>query len=140
MSHPPRSGFTLLELLVVLVILALLMGLAGPRVMALLGQARHKAATLELARLGTVLDLYHLDIGQYPTSESGLGALLLPPANIPRWNGPYLKGRLPADPWGRPYGYLRPGRRGPGFDYDLFTLGADGVPGGTGENADIYYP
>lgn len=140
MSHPRRRGFTLLELLVVLAILALLMGLAAPRVMALFGQARHKVAALELARLGSVLDLYRLDIGQYPDTALGLAALVHPPAGTPRWNGPYLKTALPLDPWGRPYGYRRPGQRVPGADYELFTLGADGQPGGTGENGDVYYP
>ena len=128
----------MLELLVVLAILALLMGLAGPRLMGLFGQARHKAAALEISRLSGVLDLYRLDVGHYPSSEQGLAALGRAPGNTPHWNGPYLKGSVPLDPWGRPYGYQRPSRRGAGFDYDLFTLGADGAPGGGGENADLY--
>jgi general secretion pathway protein G len=129
------SGFTLIELLVVLVILGLLAAVAGPRVIGYLGGARSDTAQLQLTALEQALDLYRLDVGRYPSTEEGLDALVQQPAGVDRWNGPYLDGtEVPADPWGNPYVYRVPGSEG---EYDLFTLGADNRPGGSGENAPI---
>ncbi|MBV8536350.1 MAG: type II secretion system major pseudopilin GspG, partial [Alphaproteobacteria bacterium] len=86
------------------------------------------------------LDIYKLDVGSYPTSEQGLAALIEQPAGVPGWNGPYVKGgQIPADPWGRPFQYRTPSQR-PKHDYDLYTLGADNAPGGSGEAADVFNP
>ena len=129
------AGFTLIELLVVLVILGLLAAIAGPRVVGYLGGAKSDAARIQLAAFEQALDLYRLDTGRYPSTEEGLGALITAPANADRWNGPYLDGsQAPADPWGHAYVYRVPGTEG---DYDLYTLGADNRPGGSGENAPI---
>ncbi len=135
-TRPARdSGFTLIELLVVLVILGLLAAIAGPRVVGYLGGAKSDAARIQLAAFEQALDLYRLDAGRYPTTEEGLGALLRAPAGVGRWGGPYLDGNtVPADPWGFAYVYRVPGSEG---DYDLFTLGADNRPGGSGENEPI---
>ncbi len=130
-----EAGFTLIELLVVLVILGLLAAVAGPRVVGYLGGARSDTASIQLAALEQALDLYRLDVGGYPSTEEGLRALLTQPAGADGWNGPYLDGEtVPADPWGNPYVYRMPGADGA---YDLYTLGADNRPGGTGENAPI---
>ncbi len=129
------AGFTLIELLVVLVILGLLAAVAGPRVVGYLGGARSDTARIQLAAFEQALDLYRLDVGRYPSSEEGLGSLMRQPGGTNGWNGPYLDGQaVPADPWGHPYVYRMPGADGP---YDLYTLGADNRPGGTGENAPI---
>ena len=135
-THPARdAGFTLIELLVVLVILGLLAAIAGPRVVGYLGGAKSDAARIQVAAFEQALDLYRLDTGRYPTTEEGLGALLIAPAGAARWNGPYLDGNsVPTDPWGYAYVYRVPGTEG---DYDLYTLGADNRPGGSGENAPI---
>lgn len=128
-------GFTLLELLVVLTILGLIAALAGPQLMGLLGGAKTKAARLQIEQLGTVLDLYKLDVGQYPSTAQGLAALLARPDGVEAWNGPYLKkadGVL--DPWNNPYRYRSPGEHGA---FDLHTLGADQREGGGGENQDV---
>ena len=127
-------GFTLIELLVVLAILTLLAGLVGPRVLGQLGGAKAKTAAVQIADLDKSLELFKLDVGRYPTTEEGLQALNEPPADSPRWAGPYLKKGVPADPWGRPYQYVHPGERG---EFDLFSFGRDGQPGGTGDAADI---
>jgi general secretion pathway protein G len=134
----PRSGFTLLELLVVLAILGLLIGLVAPAVLNQFGSAKHKVAEQAIGRLGGILDLYRLDIGSYPTTEQGLQALITKPPGVSGWNGPYTKsdGGL-NDPWGRPFQYRSPSQR-QGYEYDLFTLGSDGKPGGEGEAADIF--
>jgi len=129
-----RQGFTLLELLVVMVILGLLAGYVAPKYFAQVGKSEIKAAQTQLEALGKSLDMYRLDVGHYPTSEQGFDALLTQPQNEPRWNGPYLKKAVPADPWGRRYVYKFPGEHG---DYDLYSLGKDGQPAGHGENADI---
>ena len=129
------AGFTLIELLVVLVILGLLAAVAGPRVVGYLGGARSDTARIQLAAFEQALDLYRLDVGRYPSTEEGLGGLMRQPGGTNGWNGPYLDGQaVPADPWGHPYVYRMPGSDGP---YDLYTLGADNRPGGTGENAPI---
>lgn len=133
-----ESGFTLLELLVVLAILGLLVGLVAPAVMRQFGTAKEKIARIEVERLGAQLDNYKLDVGTYPTTEQGLQSLITRPPGVKRWDGPYLKGnKLPEDPWNYPYLYRTPSQR-PGHDYDLYSLGPTGQPGGTGNDAPIY--
>ncbi len=134
----PESGFTLLELLVVLAVLGLLIGLVAPAALRQLGSAKHKIAHQSIERLGGVLDLYKLDVGVYPTTEQGLQSLITRPPGMARWSGPYLKGeKLPEDPWGHGYLYRSPSQR-PGREYDLYSLGPGGQPGGTGDAAPIY--
>ncbi len=130
-----HRGFTLIELLVVLVILTLLAGLVGPRVMNQLGGAKSKTAALQIADLEKSLELYKLDVGRYPTTAEGLDALSNKPVSANGWNGPYVKGAVPNDPWGKPYAFTSPAANG---GVDISSLGADGVAGGTGENADIH--
>lgn len=135
---PPQNrgrGFTLIELLVVLVILGLLAGLVGPQVLRYTGSAKSDTAKLQIEELGAGLDLYHLEIGRYPTTQEGLKALVEQPTGINRWNGPYLKKKnIPADPWGNDYHYTSPGAQGA---YDLYSLGNDNLEGGEGNDADI---
>lgn len=126
-------GFTLVELLVVLAILALLAGIVGPRVLGQLGGAKSKAAAVQIADLEKTLELFKLDVGRYPTAEEGLDALVKKPANASAWTGPYLKGGIPLDPWSHPYVY----KPGAGGNFEILSLGGDGAPGGEGENADI---
>ena len=120
----PEQGFTLLELLVVIAILGLLIGLVAPAVLRQLGGARNSVAKQSIARIGGILDLYKLDMGSYPTTEEGLGALIKSPDRAANWNGPYLKGDLPKDPWNHDFIYRAPSSRD-GHDYDLCSLGAD---------------
>lgn len=127
-------GFTLLELLVVLVIIGLLAGYVGPRFFAQIGKSEVKTAMAQIDALGKALDQYRLDTGHYPSTEQGLGALWVKPSDEPRWWGPYLRKNVPKDPWGREYQYKSPGEHG---DYDLFSLGKDGREGGDGEDQDI---
>lgn len=130
-----QRGFTLLELLVVMVIIGLLVGYVGPRYFAQIGKSEVKAARSQINALDKGLDQYRLDMGRYPTSEEGLAALNTAPAGgNARWQGPYLKKAVPADPWGNPYQYRSPGEHG---EYDLYSWGSDGKPGGEGEAADI---
>ncbi|MDP2027472.1 type II secretion system major pseudopilin GspG [Sulfuriferula sp.] len=133
-NQPAQRGFTLLELLVVMVIIGLLVGYVGPKYFAQIGKSEVKAAKSQIDSLGKALDQYRLDTGHYPSTEQGLNALVTKPANEPKWDGPYLAKALPPDPWGRPYLYKNPGEHG---DYDLLSLGKDGQAGGTGENADV---
>ena len=128
------KGFTLIELLVVLAILTLLAGLVGPRVLNQLGGAKSKTAGVQIADLDKSLELFKLDVGRYPTTEEGLEALVKRPGTVNGWTGPYLKGGVPADPWGNPYRYANPGPNG---GIEILSLGADGAPGGDGENADV---
>lgn len=128
------SGFTLLELLVVLVVLGLLVSIVGPKYFGQLGKSEAKAASAQIASLDKALDLYRLDMGSYPPGETGLTALNVNPGGEAKWKGPYLQKTVPTDPWGRPYIYRSPGEHG---DYDLISLGKDGRPGGSDENADI---
>ena len=127
-------GFTLLELLVVMVIIGLLAGYVGPKYFGQIGKSEIKAARAQIDALEKALDQYRLDTGHYPSSEAGLAALMERPANEPKWGGPYLKKAVPADPWGRPYAYKQPGEHG---DVDLWSFGKDGQPGGSGDGADI---
>jgi general secretion pathway protein G len=127
-----EAGFTLLEILVVVAILGLLVGMVAPTVLRQLGGARTSVARQSIERLSTVLDIYKLDIGSYPTTEQGLQALITQPTSVPNWNGPYLKGdATPADAWGKPYVYRSPSTR-TGREYDLCSRGATGQTGDTG--------
>jgi general secretion pathway protein G len=122
-------------MLVVITIIALIMALVGPRVLNFLTESKVKATKIQIESLGSVLDLYFLDNGQYPSSSEGLNALLQRPASATAWSGPYLKGNaVPNDPWGKPYVYQSPGQHGA---YDIVSYGADGQQGGTGAAADI---
>lgn len=129
-----RAGFTLVELLVVMVIIGLLAALVVPGYIREGDKARVKAARAQIELLGTGLDSFRLDVGRYPTTEEGLDALLRKPSSADRWDGPYLRKEVPADPWGKPYIYRSPGEHG---GYDLVSYGADGVPGGDGYNRDV---
>jgi len=134
LRHSTR-GFTLIELLVVLMILGLLAGLVGPRIMKYLGGAKTDTAQLQIEEFGAGLDLYHLEVGRYPTSDEGLLALSERPASTNNWHGPYLKKKdIPTDPWGNDYQYRSPGEYS---DYDLYSLGRDNADGGSGEDTDL---
>lgn len=128
-----QRGFTLLELLVVIVIIGALAGLIAPRYFDQLGKSNTKIARAQVVSLEKALDQYRLDVGRYPSTEQGLAALNTKPAGLERWAGPYLKRDVPPDPWGNPYLYKSPGEHG---DFDLSSLGSDGQPGGTGEAED----
>jgi general secretion pathway protein G len=130
-----QQGFTLLELLVVLGIIAMLAGLVGPQVMKHMAESKVKAAKVQLEDLAQTLDMYKLDVGGYPTSDQGLEALIASPEGAQRWNGPYLrKNKVPLDPWNNEYIYTSPGEHG---KFDLSSLGADGKEGGEGEDKDL---
>ncbi len=131
-THARARGFTLIELLVVLAILTLLAGLVGPKVLNQLGGAKSKTAAVQIADPDKSLELFKLDVGRYPSTEEGLEALVKKPGSANGWNGPYLKGGLPTDPWGHAYRYTSSGG-----NIEILSLGADGAPGGEGENADI---
>ena len=128
------KGFTLLELLVVIVIIGLLAGYVAPRYFGQVGKSEVQVARAQLDSLEKALDQYRLDNRHFPTTEQGLDALVNKPQGEANWSGPYLKKAVPADPWGRPYLYRVPGARG---EYDVYSLGRDGKPGGSGEDADI---
>ncbi len=135
-----EQGFTLIELLVVIAILGLLIGFVAPAALRQLGSAKHKIADQSIGRLVSILDIYRLDVGGYPTTDQGLGALVSPPQGVAGWNGPYLKDPTSLnDPWGKPFQYRSPSQR-PGHAYDIISLGADGKPGGDGEDADLINP
>lgn len=123
-----QAGFTLLEILVVIAILGLLIGLVAPAALRQLGGARVSVTKQSIERIGAVLDLYKLDVGLYPTTEQGLGALAEQPRGLANWNGPYLKGGVPLDPWNRAWSYHVPSNRG-GHDYDLCSSGPNGTGG-----------
>lgn len=127
-------GFTLLELLVVIVVIGLLAGLVAPRYFDQVGKSNTKIANAQINSLEKALDQYRLDVGAYPTSDQGLPALFVRPSGVEKWQGPYLKKPAPPDPWGRAYRYKSPGDHG---DYDLISFGADGQAGGVGENVDV---
>ena len=128
-------GFTLLELLVVIVIIGLLAAYVGPKYFSQLGKSEVTIAKAQIEAFEKSLDTYRLDVGRYPNTEEGMAALMAaPPTAGIKWNGPYLKKGVPQDPWGQPYQYRSPGSKG---EYEIVSLGRDGQPGGTGDNADI---
>jgi len=129
------AGFTLLELLVVMVIIGLLAGIVAPRYFAQVGKSQVKAVKAQVDGLDKALEQYRIDVGHLPTNEQGLGALQVQPSGEQNWAGPYLKKDVPLDPWGNPYSYVVPGTHN--NDYDLWSWGRDGKQGGTGEDADI---
>lgn len=129
-----EGGFTLLELLVVMVIIGLLAGYVGPKYFSQIGKSEVKAARAQIVALEKSLDQYRIDVGHYPSSEEGLDALINQPANEDKWDGPYLKKDVPLDPWGNPYIYREPGEHG---EFDIISYGKDGQAGGTGVAADI---
>ena len=134
MTRRRQPGFTLLELLVVMVIIGLLAAYVGPKYFAQIGKSEVKTSKAQIVGFEKALQQFRLDVGRYPTTEEGLQALLTKPANLNKWSGPYLEKALPLDPWGRPYLYLSPGEHG---DIDISSLGRDGRPGGDGLDADI---
>lgn len=133
-SSNSQRGFTLLELLVVMVIIGLLAGYVAPKYFAQIGKSEVKTARAQIDALEKALDQYRLDVGRYPGSEQGLVALVTRPADASKWHGPYLKKAVPLDPWGLAYQYKSPGEHG---EFDLFSFGKDGQPGGIDEAADI---
>lgn len=128
------TGFTLLELLVVMVIIGMLAGFVAPRYFSQVGKSEVRAAQAQLESLKRALDQYRLDVGRYPTTEQGLNALISRPAGDKKWTGPYLEKAAPPDPWGNPYSYKAPGEHA---EFDLVSFGKDGKPGGSNEDADI---
>lgn len=131
-----EAGFTLVELLVVLVILVLLASIIGPRVIGYLGSSRTKTAKVQIESLVTSLELFHIDVGRYPATNEGLEILVKPSTKLVGWSGPYItKGAIPLDPWGQPYRYQAPGKKGA---FDLYTLGRDGKEGGSDEDSDVW--
>ncbi|GJG85046.1 type II secretion system protein G [Gemmatimonadetes bacterium T265] len=137
-ARPRRAGFTLIEILVVIVVIAILATLVAPNIFKHVGAAKDATARSQMEMLGAALDAYRLDGGTYPTTQQGLDALWQAPSGepAPSWKGPYLRKAVPVDPWGRPYVYLAPGQANPN-GYDLLTYGRDGQPGGAGEDADL---
>jgi general secretion pathway protein G len=134
-----RSGFTLLELIVVIIVLGLLAGIVAPQIIGRLSEAKSTTAKTQIELLSVALDGFRLDNGSYPTTDQGLAALRERPTRPPlpaNWRGPYLRKAVPLDPWGRPYFYRAPGERNPSA-FDLESLGRDGKPGGEGEDADV---
>jgi general secretion pathway protein G len=129
------DGFTLLELLVVMVIIGLLAGIVAPRYFSQVGKSRVKAASAQLDALDKALEQFRIDVGRLPSTEEGLAALNTAPPGITNWEGPYLKKAVPLDPWGHPYNYAQPGTHQ--NDFDLASYGRDGQVGGTGEDADL---
>jgi general secretion pathway protein G len=127
-------GFTLVELIVVVIIIGLLAGLVLPQFIRQEEKAKLKTTKAQIELFGTALDTFRLDVGRYPTTDEGLQALRQKPGGLERWDGPYLKKELPLDPWSKPYVYRSPGEHGP---YDIVSYGADGTPGGEGDNRDI---
>ena len=134
MANRREAGFTLLELLVVMVIIGLLVGYVGPKYFAQVGKSEVKAARAQINAFEKALDQYRLDTGRYPSTDLGLKALVERPTNEPKWQGPYLAKAIPLDPWGNPYQYIQPGQHG---EYDLWSFGQDGQPGGSDEAADV---
>lgn len=127
-------GFTLLELLVVMVIIGLLAGFVAPKYFSQVGKSEVKVARAQIDALGKALDQYRLDVGHYPTTEQGLASLVMRQPGEEKWDGPYLQKDVPADPWGNPYVFVMPGEHG---EYDLLSYGKDGMPGGEGQAGDI---
>ena len=127
-------GFTLVELIVVVIIIGLLAGLVLPQFIRQEEKAKLRTTKAQIELFGTALDTFRLDVGRYPTTDEGLQALRQKPGGLERWDGPYLRKDLPLDPWSKPYAYRSPGEHGP---YDIESYGADGTPGGDGDNRDI---
>lgn len=135
LGRESEAGYTLLEVLVVLGITVLLAAVVGPRLMQYFGKAKHDTGGMQLKNIETALELYYMDVGQYPAAEAGLGALIVAPNGVARWNGPYLqKNEGLIDPWQQAFVYVFPGQHG---NYDLYSLGRDKLEGGEGEDADI---
>ena len=141
MTYPESSrrssptGFTLLELLVVILIIGLLTGIVAPRFMAQVSRSEVTTARAQMDAFRKALEAFRIDNGRYPTTSEGLAALVTAPAGAPRWHGPYLQDAIPLDPWGSAYQYQAPGQTG--RDYQILSLGRDKAPGGTGDDADI---
>ena len=133
-----QSGFTLLELLVVLAVLGLVAALVGPRLIGVLDRAKGDVAKVQIETLSTAMKVFRLDVGRYPTATEGLVALQTRPSGLDAWNGPYIEGAVPEDPWRRPYLYEVPGKDG--SPYRIVSLGGDGQPGGEGDAADVAGP
>ena len=129
-----KNGFTLIEILIVMVILGLLAALVGPKMFGKVGKSRQKTAKVQISLFETSLDTFRLDMGRYPTTEEGLEVLREKPSNSDKWDGPYIPKRIPQDPWQNPYEYNSPGEEG---DYEIISYGADGKSGGEKENKDI---
>jgi len=132
--RPGGRGFTLVEIMIVIIIIGLIAALVAPRFFGKLSTAKLKAAKAQIELLGTALDTFRLDVGRYPTSEESLKALREKPSGAENWQGPYLPKEIPLDPWGKPYVYKSPGEK---EEYEMISYGLDGAPGGTGENEDI---
>ncbi len=134
MKRINNDGFTLIEMLVVLVLITLLAGLVGPKLFQKVGSSKTKVAAVQMELIASALDTYRLDVGQYPDTDQGLPALRVMPKNVKNWDGPYLSEDIPNDPWDNPYFYTRPGKTGA---YALYTLGLDAAEGGEGEDQDL---
>jgi len=134
-SRLGSDGFTLLELLVVILIIGLLTGIVAPRFLGQVSRSEVTTARAQLDAFGKALDAYRIDNGQYPNTQQGLAALVQAPAGLPTWRGPYLQGEVPPDPWRAQYQYQSPGPNGK--DYLLQSYGRDKVPGGSGDDADL---
>lgn len=130
-----QAGFTLIEIMVVMAIIAMLAAMVGPRLIGSQAKAQKQAARAQIEMFGTALDMFRLDVGRYPTSQEGLQALRQPVGGTSRWDGPYLQKEVPNDPWDNPYVYRSPGQGG--RPYDLASYGPDGAPGGEGDGADV---
>ena len=129
-----ERGFTLIEIMIVIIIIGMMAALVGPKLFGRLSMAKQKTAKAQIELFGTALDTFRLDVGRYPTTEEGLKVLREKASGLEKWNGPYLPKEIPMDPWGRAYSYKSPGENG---DYDLLSFGLDGVAGGEGENEDV---
>lgn len=134
MKQKNNSGFTLIEMLVVLVLITLLASLVGPKLFQKVGSSRSKVAKVQIDLISSALDTYRLDVGKYPTTAQGLAVLRTKPENSKNWDGPYLSEDIPSDPWDKPYIYKRPGKTGP---FALYTFGLNGEEGGEGEDQDL---
>jgi general secretion pathway protein G len=130
-----HRGFTLMELLVVVLIIGLLTGIVAPRLLGQINKSEVTTAMAQMDALDKALQAYRIDTGRYPSASQGLKALVQQPADEPRWRGPYMRGEIPPDPWGMPYVYRSPGNNGK--EFDLLSTGRDRVPGGLGDDADI---
>jgi general secretion pathway protein G len=128
------KGFTLIEILIVVIIISLLASLVGPKLFKKVGASRQKTAMAQITLIETAFKIFRLDVGRYPTTEEGLKALIASPEGLRMWDGPYLEKDIPLDPWGNPYVYKSPGEKS---EYEIISFGADGKAGGEGENSDI---